>query len=142
MTREELELEIKEICPEMLSHAHFMHVAECIFCKGIPNDTGKAIDDNEFESWHKLSEKLHTTTVKQLIDYLQANFKLDDKLCYMDYVQGYKNDCTYIIKDQLGKRFFYSVKDLKDRNMKKHNFTKDKEDDLYSYVNDNDVVVI
>lgn len=151
MTREELEAEVKALCPEMLSHEHFMHVAECVFCKGIPNDTHRALDDDEFESWHKLSEKLHTATVGQVIKYLQDNFKLDNKLCYMNYVQGCKNDCAYMTKDQLGNQFFKYVKQMKDEISKDilskedSQFTeesvKDYLDDNYPYVNDNDVII-
>ena len=141
MTRDELELEVKALCPEMLSHEHFMHVAECVFCKEILNDSHRALDDSEFEAWHKLSEKLHTATVAQVIEYLKKNFNLNDKLCYMDYVQGYKNDCTYMTKDQLGKRFFYYVKELKQRNMERCHSTKEQEDNIYPYVNDNDIIL-
>ena len=98
MTREELEEKVNEICPEMLSHANFMRVAECIFCKEVPND-GERLKVDELESWNKLNSKLNTATVAQVIEHLQKNFKPDDKLCYMDCVQGCKNDCTYITKD-------------------------------------------
>ena len=60
--------------------------------------------------------------------YLKDNFKPDDKLCYMDCVEGCKNDCTYITKDQLGDRFFKYVKTL-------------VHTDSYPYVNDNDVII-
>ena len=63
MTREELEAKVKELCPEMLTHENFMHAADCVFCKEVSNDNGKALDDEEFEAWMKLSEKLHTATV-------------------------------------------------------------------------------
>ena len=59
----------------------------------------------------------------------------------MDCVEGMKNDCTCITKDQLGKRFFYYVKDLKARNMEKFKLTKEQEDDMFPYVGDEDVVV-
>ena len=128
MTREELEAKVKELCPEMLTHENFMHAADCVFCKEVSNDNMKALDDEELEAWYKLSEKLHTATVGQLVKYLKDNFKLDDKLCYMDCVEGFKNDCTYITKDQLGDRFFKYVKTL-------------VHTDAYPYVNDNDVIV-
>ena len=128
MTREELTAKVKEICPEMLTHDNFMHAADCVFCKNIPNDSRKSLSDEEFEAWTKLSEKLHTATVGQLVKYLKDNFKLDDKLCYMDCVEGCKNDCTYITKDQLGDRFFMYVKTL-------------VHIDSYPYVNDNDVII-
>ena len=63
MTREELTAKVKEICPEMLTHDNFMHAADCVFCKNIPNDSRKSLSDEEFEAWTKLSEKLHTATV-------------------------------------------------------------------------------
>ena len=141
MTREELEAKVKEMCPEMLTHENFMHAAECAFCKNILNDSGKTLSDDELESYHKLSEKLNTATVAQVIEHLKKNFKMDDKLCYMDCIEGFKNDCTYVTKDQLGQSFFYYVKDLKDRNMKRCHSTKEQEDGIYPYVSDNDVIV-
>ena len=141
MTREELEAKVKEMCPEMLTHENFMHAAECAFCKNIPNDNGKTLSDDELESYHKLIEKLNTATVAQVIEHLKKNFKMDDKLCYMDCIEGFKNDCTYVTKDQLGQSFFYYVKDLKDRNMKRCHSTKEQEDGIYPYVGDNDVIV-
>ena len=128
MTREELEAKVKEFCPEMLTHENFMHAADCVFCKEASNDSRKALDAEELEAWYKLSEMMHTATVGQLVKYLKDNFKLDDKLCYMDCVEGVKNDCTYITKDQLGDRFFRYVKTL-------------VHTDSYPYVNDNDVIV-
>ena len=141
MTREELEAKVKEICPEMLTHENFMHAAECAFCKNIPNDNRKTMSDDELESYHTLIEKLNTATVAQVIEHLKKNFKMDDKLCYMDCIEGFKNDCTYVTKDQLGQSFFYYVKDLKDRNMKRCHSTKEQEDGIYPYVSDNDVIV-
>ena len=141
MTKEELTDKVKEICPEMLTHENFMHAAECAFCKNIPNDSGKTLSDDELESYHKLSEKLNTATVAQVIEHQKKNFKMDDKLCYMDCIEGFKNDCTYVTKDQLGQGFFYYVKDLKDRNMKRCHSTKEQEDGIYLYVGDNDVIV-
>lgn len=140
MKREELDAVVKEVCPEMLSHANFMHAAECIYCKEIPND-GERIANSELEAWHKLSARLDSATVSQVIEYLKTHFKPDDKLCYMDYVQGCKNDCTYMTIDQLGKDFFYYVKDLKERNMKKYKISKNEEDQIYPYVEDNDVIL-
>ena len=142
MTKEELEAKVKELCPEMLTHENFMHAAECVFCKEVPNDSHKALSDDEFEAWHKLSEKLDTATVAQVIEYLQKNFNLDDKLCYMDCIEGVKNDCTYVTKDQLGHGFFYYVKDLKRRNIERCHSTKEQEDNMFPYVDDNDVVII
>ena len=63
MTKEELANKVKELCPEMLTHENFMHAAYCVFCKEVSNDNMKALDDDELESYHKLSEKLHTATV-------------------------------------------------------------------------------
>ena len=128
MTREELEAKVKELCPEMLTHENFMHAADCVFCKEASNDSRKALDAEELEAWYKLSETMHTATVGQLVKYLKDNFKPDDKLCYMDCVEGCKNDCTYITKDQLGDRFFKYVKTL-------------VHIDSYPYVNDNDVII-
>ena len=128
MTREELEAKVKELCPEMLTHENFMHAADCMFCKDVHNDNRKALDDEELEAWTKLSETMHTVTVGQLVKYLKDNFKLDDKLCYMNCVEGCKNDCTYITKDQLGDRFFKYVKTL-------------VHIDSYPYVNGNDVII-
>ena len=128
MTIEELEAKVKEFCPEMLTHENFMHAADCVFCKEASNDSRKALDAEELEAWYKLSEMMHTATVGQLVKYLKDNLKLDDKLCYMDCVEGVKNDCTYITKDQLGDRFFRYVKTL-------------VHTDLYPYINDNDVII-
>ena len=141
MTKEELTDKVKEMCPEMLTHENFMHAAECVFCKNIPNYNRKTMSADEIEAYHKLIEKLNTATVAQVIEHLKNNFKMDDKLCYMDCIEGFKNDCTYVTKDQLGKSFFYYVKDLKDRNMKRCHSTKEQEDDIYPYVGDNDVIV-
>lgn len=69
--------------------------------------------------------KENTYTIGQLISYLKKNFKLDDKVCYMDCVEGLKNDCTYVTKDMLGSRLFRYVND-----------------DFYEYVNKDDVIVI
>ena len=63
MTREELAAKVKELCPEMLTHENFMYAAECVFCKEVPNDNRKALDDEELEAWYKLSEMMHTATV-------------------------------------------------------------------------------
>ena len=128
MTKEELANKVKEFCPEMLTHENFMHAADCVFCKEASNDSRKALDAEELEAWYKLSEMMHTATVGQLVKYLKDNFKLDDKLCYMDCVEGVKNDCTYITKDQLGDRFFKYVKTL-------------VHIDSYPYVNGNDVII-
>ena len=141
MTREELEAKVKEMCPEMLTHENFMHAAECAFCKNIPNDNRKTMSDDELESYHKLSEKLNTATVAQVIEHLKKNFKLDDKLCYMDCIEGVKNDCTYVTKDQLGHSFFYYVKDLKRRNIERCHSTKEQEDNMFPYVDDNDIIM-
>ena len=142
MTKEELTDKVKEICPEMLTHENFMYAAECVFCKNIPNDGGKTMSADEIEAYHMFSEKLNTATVAQVIEHLKNNFKMDDKLCYMDCIEGVKNDCTYITKDQLGQRFFYYVKELKQHNIKKYHVSKDNEDDTYPYVEDNDIIVI
>lgn len=69
--------------------------------------------------------KENTYTVGQLISYLKENFKLDDKVCYMDCVEGLKNDCTYVTKDMLGTKLFRYVND-----------------DFYEYVSKDDVIVI
>ena len=63
MTREEIEAKVKELCPEMLTHENFMHAADCVFCKEASNDSRKALDAEELEAWHKLSETMHTATV-------------------------------------------------------------------------------
>lgn len=139
MTKEELIAKVKEICPQMLSHDNFMHAAECVFCKGIPNDSRKVLSGEEFEAWNSLGDRLRTATVSHLIKYLRENFKPDDKLCYMDCVEGYKNDCTYIDKSQLGSRFFYYVRDLTTAIDRER--TDDPDYPLYPYVNDNDVVI-
>ena len=141
MTKEELTDKVKEMCPEMLTHENFMHAAECVFCKNIPNDNRKALSDDEFESYHKLIEKLNTATVAQVIEHLKNNFKMDDKLCYMDCIEGVKNDCTYVTKDQLGHSFFYYVKDLKRRNIERCHSTKEQEDSMFPYVDDNDIIM-
>lgn len=134
---------VSEICPEMLSHEKFMHAAKCVFCEDKPNSIGiGALAHDEFEAWHKLSDKLRTATISQVLNYLKKNFKPDDKLCYMDCVEGVRNDCTYITRDQLGERFFYTVKSMKEREKKRYPIENDENlHELFPYVNDNDVVI-
>ena len=66
MTKEELETKVREQCPAMLEHKNFMHAAECVFCKGIPNDSGKSLTSDELVAWHKMN----TATVAQVIEHL------------------------------------------------------------------------
>lgn len=102
MTKEELAVKVKELCPEMLSHENFMHDLGCmlddceIACK---KKIMKQLTNEEYEAYVKVREALCTATVGQAIEHLKANFKPTDKVCYMDCVQGYKNDCTYMTKD-------------------------------------------
>lgn len=82
----------------------------------------------------------YSATVQDFIDYLETHFKLDDKLCYMDCVEGLMNDCTYMTKEQLGKKFFYRVAALKERAIR-NGSSKEVEDEMFPYVDDSDVVV-
>ena len=66
MTKEELETKVREQCPAMLEHKNFMRAAECVFCKGIPNDSGKSLTSDELVAWHKMN----TATVAQVIEHL------------------------------------------------------------------------
>jgi len=78
---------------------------------------------------------LGTATVGQVIKHLKENFKPTDRLCYMDCIEGLRNECTYVTKDRLGERFFYYVKDIKAR------IDAIEADQMFSFVNDNDVVM-
>jgi len=72
-------------------------------------------------------------TVGDLIKYLQDNCKPEDKLC-MFYEGGAYINLERIPKTCIGNKLFIYVKNFKKIN-------KDLEDDLYSYVKDNDLIV-
>lgn len=146
MTREELIEIVKNECPAMLERGDFMH--DLIVAYSDDNRSKKELakkmqllSDDEYENWCKLRDTLGTATVGQAIKYLQENFKPYDKLCYMDCVEGCKNDCTYVTKDQLGTRFFYYVGDMKKRAMERRGTDDASESAMFPYVADNDVVV-
>ena len=69
------------------------------------------LSQEEYEQYLKDYELDRTATIGYLIDYLKKNFKPDDRVCYMDCVEGVKNDCTYIEKEQLGDRFFRKLRE-------------------------------
>jgi len=140
MNLEDIKKVMQKVCPDMLSNDNFMQHTVNKYCNG-EFCNAKALTDEEYDAWNKLREVIGTATVGQVIKHLKENFKPTDKLCYMDCVEGYKNDCTYVTKDQLGKRFFYYVKDLKERSMQRCNSSKEQEDDMFPYVKDNDVVI-
>jgi len=82
----------------------------------------------------------NTARIKDVIEYLKTNFKPEDKICYMDCVEGYKNDCTYVENNQLGTRFFYYASELKKRGEKE--LTDEEFKNWFPYVSENDVVMI
>jgi len=147
MTNKVLEDVVKRECPDMLSHEDFMHNLSCKFCcddmsLSASSKKMRHLTDEEYEAYSKLRETLNTATIEQLVEYLQENFKLDDKLCYMDCVEGLKNDCKYVDEVDVGKRFFRYVKDMKRNIMKQDESLSKKDlDDMYMYVNDNDVII-
>jgi hypothetical protein len=52
-------------------------------------------------------------TVKQAIEHLQKHFAPDTKLCYVHCVEGCEYELKPVLKEDLGKRFFYSAAKLK-----------------------------
>jgi len=83
--------------------------------------------DEEYIEHLRQKEIEHTATIGDVISFLEENFRPDDKMCYMDCIEGMKNDCTFVRKRDLGDRFLYYVKKLKID---------------HKYVDDGDVVLI
>lgn len=77
----------------------------------------------------------YVATVQELIEHLQKNFKPNDKLCFFDEGGAYINLCR-MPKDFIGERFFITVKQFKDQTK-----NDDLGDDLYDFVNDDDIIV-
>ena len=78
-------------------------------------------------------EDEHTATIGFLVEYLKNNFKPENKVCYMNCVEGLKNDCTYVVKEQLGNVFFRKVKNIK-RDI--------GSTDEFPFVKDEDVIIM
>ncbi len=74
-------------------------------------------------------------TVKDLIEYLQKNCKPDDKLCFFNEPGAYIT-LEHLPKDFIGDRFYIYVKDFKE---KTKNLGSD--DELFKYVDDNDIII-
>lgn len=89
----------------------------------------------------KTDKSNYALTVKELIEHLQTNFNPDDKLCFW-YEGGAYMNCENVPKDFLKeKRMFVYVKDDKERRMKDYNDSKEKVDEDYEFVDDNDVLI-
>ena len=111
ISEEELMLKIDGVCPEMKLNKYLIAIAKQTFC-GIsaPRLKRRALTHDEYEIYRKLEHEIQTMKVGDLIDYLKRSFKPDDKVCYMDYIEGFKYDCAYVKKNQLGRRFFRYAK--------------------------------
>lgn len=79
-------------------------------------------------------------TVKKLVDYLQANFKPDDKICFW-YEGGAYMNCEPALESMLGDNMFIRVKDDKDRMKDRFNMTDDELADDYKNVEDDYVLM-
>ena len=66
----------------------------------------RGLSEEGYTEYLRQHDRISSATIGDLISYLEKNFKPDDKVCWMDCVEGVKNDCTYMTKDQLGTRFF------------------------------------
>lgn len=83
----------------------------------------------------------HTATVGDLIEHLQTNFKPTDKLCFWDE-GGAHMECVHVPDDWLEKQMMFKyVKDDKDRRMALWNDSKEKVDEDFEFVSDNDVII-
>jgi len=122
-----LEEIVRNVCPDMLSDEYFMKTLVNHYCDNVTIDV-KAFSHQQYKSWCNIHDFINTATVGQLIDYLKNNFKEDDKVCYMDCVEGYKNDCTYVTKDMLGKRIL--------------RYLNEDDEKFYPYVKMGDVILI
>lgn len=97
----------------------------------------------EFGKWATEESRKHAVTVNDYVRYLLDNFKPTDKICYMDCVEGLRNDCTYITVDMLGKSMFRYVKDVKKVTADRLGKTPDDVADMFMpEIHDNDVLVI
>lgn len=72
-----------------------------------------------------------TATVKLAIEHLQSHFAHDAKLCYVHCVEGCEYELRPVMKEDLGKRFFYSAAKLK----------QDDKDSLYPYIDGSEVII-
>ena len=111
LSEEELMWKIDDACPEMKSNRYLMTMTKRVFC-GISNPRWKErpLTDKEYQVYRKLAHEIRDMKIGDMIDFLKRNFKPDEKVCYMDCVEGLKNDCTYVRKSQLGERFFRYAK--------------------------------
>ena len=91
----------------------------------------------EKSTMEKIQRDKYIATVGDLIDHLQKNFKPEDKLCFFDEGGAYIN-LEQMPKDFLGDRFFLYIKDFKEKS-KKNGFEDD--DELFNYVEDDNVIV-
>ena len=83
----------------------------------------------------------HTATVGDLIEHLQTNFKPTDKLCFWDEA-GAHMECVHVPDDWLEKQMMFKyVKDDKDRRMALWKDSKEKVDEDFEFVSDNDVII-
>lgn len=83
----------------------------------------------------------HTATVGDLIEHLQTNFKPTDKLCFWDE-GGAHMECVHVPDDWLEKQMMFKyVKDDKDRRMALWKDSKEKVDEDFEFVSDNDVII-
>lgn len=83
----------------------------------------------------------HTATVGDLIEHLQTNFKPTDKLCFWDE-GGAHMECVHVPVDWLEKQMMFKyVKDDKDRRMALWKDSKEKVDEDFEFVSDNDVII-
>ena len=83
----------------------------------------------------------HTATVGDLIEHLQTNFKPTDKLCFWDE-GGAHMECVHVPDDCLEKQMMFKyVKDDKDRRMALWKDSKEKVDEDFEFVSDNDVII-
>ena len=83
----------------------------------------------------------HTATVGDLIQHLQDNFKPTDKLCFWDE-GGAHMECVHVPDDWLEKQMMFKyVKDDKDRRMALWKDSKEKVDEDFEFVSDNDVII-
>lgn len=77
------------------------------------------------------SQASNTATVQQTIEHLQKHFTSDTRLSYVHCVEGCEYELRPVLKEDLGKRFFYSAAELK----------QDDRGGLYPYIDGSEVVI-
>lgn len=85
------------------------------------------------------TEESYIATVGDLINHLQNNFKLTDKLCFT-YEGGAYVNCENVLKDMLGDNMFLYVKNEKKRRIEKFKLTQKEADEDFQFVKDEDVL--